>query len=127
MTKTRQLFLILVAAIFVAMAAQASANTAGHYGEKLQFTKGVKMTLPDFVLEYTGQHRQSSEKYPRGFLFYDFVASVEGGTVKFSWSSGTGDIGPVGFEIKQKRFSLELQRSDKLGPLKNDQLVVWKL
>jgi hypothetical protein len=113
--------------ISVALQACSAGDSSAAYGEKVKFTKGEKITFPDFVLEYSGQHRQSSEKYPRGFLFYDFVASAEGGPVKFSWSSGTGDIGPVGFEVKQKRFSLELKRSDKLGPLKDDQLVVWKL
>lgn len=127
MTKTRQVLLILAASVFVTIVAQARAETEGRYGEKLKFVKDAKIMFPDFALEYSGQHRTSSAKYPRGFLFYDFLATVEGGTAKFSWSSGTGDIGPVGFEINHKRFSLELKHSDKLGPLKDDQLVVWKL
>jgi hypothetical protein len=42
-----------------------------------------------------------------------------------SWSSGTGDIGPVQFEIDGKRFLLELRQSDKLGKLQGNELVIW--
>lgn len=117
---------MLLLVSFLLADAHASRVMDGRYGEKVKFTKGTKIVFPDFVLEYLGQRRESSQKYPRGFLFCDFAATVEGGSVKFSWSDGTGDIGPVAFEIIQKRFSLELKRSDKLGPLKDDQLVVWK-
>ena len=43
-----------------------------------------------------------------------------------SWSSGTGDIGPVEFEIGDKRFLLELRHSDELGKLNENELVIWK-
>jgi hypothetical protein len=99
----------------------------GRYGEKMKFAKRIRIAFPDFVLEYTGQRRETSEKYPRGFLFYDFKATLEGVSVPFSWSSGTGDIGPASFKVKESSFSLELKHSDKLGPLKEDELVVWKL
>lgn len=98
----------------------------GRYGEKMKFAKNIKIAFPDFVLEYVGQHLQSSEKYPRGFLIYDFKATCDGASVPFSWTSGTGDIGPAVFKVKESSFSLELKRSDKLGPLKEDELVVWK-
>ncbi len=75
--------------------AHADRTFDGRYGEKLKFAKNVKIAFPDFTLEYTGQRRETSEKYPRGFLFYDFKATFEGGSVPFSWSSGTGDIGPA--------------------------------
>jgi hypothetical protein len=41
-----------------------------------------------------------------------------------SWSSGTGDIGPALFRVGSKQFALELSRSDKLGPLKANELVI---
>jgi hypothetical protein len=106
--------------------AQADRTAEGRYGEKVKFAEHAKIAFPDFTLEYVGQHRESSPKYPRGFLFYDFVSKFKGGSVQFSWTSGTGDIGPAGFGINQTHFALELKRSDKLGPLKEDELVVWK-
>jgi hypothetical protein len=119
--------LIFLLGAFLLIDVHADRTFDGRYGEKMKFAKNVRIAFPDFVLEYTGQRRESSANYPRGFLFYDFAAKSEGGDVKVSWSSGTGDIGPVEFAINQKRFSLELKRSDKLGPLKEDELVVWKL
>jgi hypothetical protein len=119
--------LIFLLGPFLLIDVQADRVFDGRYGEKMKFAKHVKIEFPDFILEYVGQRRESSEKYPRGFLFYDFKATFEGGSVPVSSSSGTGDIGPVEFAINQKRFSLELKRSDKLGPLKEDELVVWKL
>ena len=99
---------------------------ASSYGEKVGFTKGAPLAFPDFSLEYVGQHRTSSEKYPRGFLFYDFKLRSKGAEKSISWSNGTGEIAPLDFEIDGKHFLLELQRSDKLGPLKENQLVIWK-
>src|ERR1700759_1524853 len=119
--------LVLLLGVAFLAAVKADRVFDGRYGEKMKFAKHVKIEFPDFILDYVGQRMESSEKYPRGFLFYDFAAGSKGVDVKFSWSSGTGDIGPVEFTIDQKRFSLELKRSDKLGPLKEDEFVVWKL
>src|SRR5689334_8085367 len=80
---------------------------ASSYGEKIAFTKGVALSLPDFTLEYVGQHRTSSEKYPRGFLIYDFKARVRNVEKSISWSNGTGEIAPLDFEIDGKHFLLE--------------------
>ncbi len=105
-----------------------AANPTGDYGRKANFAKGQKIAFPDFVLEYLGQHRQASPQYPRGFLFYDFVAKTANGSVPFSWTSGTGEIAPAAFSVTHTRsFALELKRSDKLGPLKENELVIWKI
>lgn len=115
----------LLGILFALQSCRANESTAA-YGRKVKFAKGDKIAFPDFVLEYVGQHRQNSPKYPRGFLFYDFAAKFGGAAAYFSWTSGTGDIGPAEFGVNQTRFALELKRSDKLGPLRDDELVVWK-
>jgi hypothetical protein len=43
-----------------------------------------------------------------------------------SWSSGTGDIAPVEFEIGGKHYQLELRHSEKLGKLQDNELVIWQ-
>jgi len=43
-----------------------------------------------------------------------------------SWTSGTGLIGPMDFEIGGKHYQLELRHSDKLGKLNDDELVIWQ-
>ena len=98
----------------------------GRYGEKVKFTKGTKIVFPDFVLEYVGQRRESSQKYPQGFLFYDFAATAEGATRKILMEQRNPEIlGPPHSRSIRSASRSELKRSDKLGPLKDDQLVVW--
>ena len=43
-----------------------------------------------------------------------------------SWTTGTGVIDPTNFEIDGKHYQLELHRSDKLGKLKDNELVIWQ-
>jgi len=73
-----------------------------------------------------GEHCKTLPVYPRGFLYYDFKVS-KGKTEKVvSWTTGTGVIDPTDFEIDGKRYQLELRHSDKLGKLKENNLVVWQ-
>ena len=92
----------------------------------MKYGSGKKIEFPDFMIEYVGERRQSSPTYPRGFLYYDF--KVSGGKTKkiISWTAGTGDIGPVAFEVGGKRYQLELRHSDKLGKLNDNELVIWQ-
>jgi hypothetical protein len=75
-------------------------------------------------LTYAGDRRVVPKQFPRGFLYYDFRVTSAHGTQTISWSSGTGDIGPVLFQVDGQRYALELQISDKLGKLKENELVV---
>ena len=96
------------------------------YGARVKYRADEKIEFPDFTIEYIGERRQSAPAYPRGFLYYDFKVRTATIEKVVSWSSGTGDIGPVEFEIGGKRFLLELRASDKLGKLKENELVIWK-
>jgi hypothetical protein len=94
------------------------------YGTRVKYQAGQKIEFPDFTVEYVGERRTSLPAYPRGFLYYDFKVRTANVEKVVSWSSGTGDIAPVDFEIGSKRFFLELRRSDKLGKLNKDELVI---
>jgi hypothetical protein len=94
------------------------------YGAKVSFTKTRRLNFPDFVLEYVGDRRVRSKHYPRGFLIRDFAVSAGSERITVTWSAGTGDIGPALFTIGGKDFGLELVRSDSLGRLKPNELVV---
>jgi hypothetical protein len=61
-----------------------------------------------------------------GFLYYDFKVSKGKAEKVVSWTTGTGVIDPTDFEIDGKRYLLELRRSDKLGKLKENELVIWQ-
>jgi len=96
------------------------------YGEKITFWQNQPIKFTDFNLTYTGERRVSSDKFPNGFLYQDFKAKTEKDEKTISWSSGTGDIAPIVFEIGGKNYELELRISDKLGKLAENELVVWK-
>jgi hypothetical protein len=95
------------------------------YGTCVKCRVGQKIEFPDFTVQYVGERRQSAQAYPRGFLYYDFKVRTANIEKVVSWSSGTGDIGPVEFEIGSKHYQLELRHSDKLGKLNDNELVIW--
>jgi hypothetical protein len=96
------------------------------YGTRVKYGTGKKIEFPDFTIEYVGERRTTSPVYPRGFLYYDFKVS-KGKTEKtVSWTSGTGLIGPMQFEIAGKHYQLELRHSNKLGNLNDNELVIWQ-
>jgi len=98
----------------------------GSDGTRVKYRLGEKIEFPDFTIQYVGEHRNTLPVYPRGFLYYDFKVS-KGKTEKVvSWTTGTGLIDPTDFEIDGKHYQLELRHSDKLGKLKENDLVVWQ-
>lgn len=94
------------------------------YGSKVRFKAGSTLRFPDFELTYTGKRRVVPPQYPRGWWIYDFTVRNKGDEKTVSWSAGTGDIGPTRFQINGHTFQIELSRSDKIGPLREDELVV---
>lgn len=102
----------------------AFAACAADLGAKVAYKKDTPIQFPAFTLTYVGDRRVAPEKLPRGFLYYDFRVTSARGTQTVSWTSGTGDIGPVLFRVGNEGFTLELQISDKLGKLKENELVV---
>ena len=120
---TSRLFVFgLLLGVFAAACAPES--RAAEYGAKVAFKKGTAVTFPDFGLTYLGERQVTSKVFPRGFTYHDFQVGNGSDVQKVSWSSGTGDIGPTLFKVGGKQFALELSRSDKLGPLKSNELVV---
>ena len=101
-------------------------NSSANFGEKIKFSPNAPIKFEDFDLTYTGERRVSSDKFPRGFLYHDFKIKTASEEQTISWTSGTGDIAPVSFQIGGKKYELELSRSDKLGKLADNELVVWK-
>jgi len=117
-SRTAGVFLL---AIFVAFAAGAA-----DFGAKVAYKKDTPVQFATFALTYLGERRVVTEKFPPGMTFYDFRLTSTKGTQTVSWSAGTGDIGPTIFHVGSEQFALELKRSDKLGKLKENELVVSK-
>ena len=96
------------------------------YGARVKYRTGEKIEFPDFTIEYVGERRKSLPVYPRGFLYYDFKVSKANTEKMVSWTTGTGVIDPLDFDIDGKHYQLELRHSDKLGKLKDNELVIWQ-
>ena len=126
--KSNSAFIFLFSGLFALVGpvrcGQAASEQKASYGTRVKYQAGEKIEFPDFTVEYVGERRTSLPVYPRGFLYYAFKVRTANIERVVSWSSGTGDIGPVEFEIGSKRFLLELRRSDKLGKLNKDELVI---
>jgi hypothetical protein len=96
------------------------------YGMRVKYKAGQKIDFPDFTVEYLGERRKTLPVYPRGFLYYDFKITRGKADKVVSWTTGTGIIDPTDFEFDGKRYHLELRRSEKLGELKDNELVIWQ-
>jgi hypothetical protein len=103
-----------------------SSDTAA-YGSKVKFSAGHALRFPDFELIYIGKRHVTPPPYPRGWWMHDFKVRSKGGEQTVSWSAGTGDIGPTRFKVNGAAFQIELSRSDKLGLLREDEMVVSSL
>jgi hypothetical protein len=102
------------------------AEQTASYGTRVKYRAGQKIEFPDFRVEYLGERRKSLPVYPRGFLYYDFKISRGKAEKVVSWTTGTGIIDPADFEFDGKRYHIELRRSEKLGKLKDNELVIWQ-
>jgi hypothetical protein len=99
------------------------------YNSVTSFSEGKAIRFPDFTLTFLGIKDEKKE-LPNGslnFRFYEFrlTDGINEKTVR--WSSGTGDIAPVGFEFGSKDYQLELSYSEKLKKkLNENELVIVK-
>lgn len=106
---------------------KADSSELSRYDAKLSYEKGGALRFPDFEMTYAGKRHVIPPQYPRGWWVYDFVVRSKSGEQTVSWSAGTGDIGPTRFKVNGAEFQIELSRSDKLGVLRDGELVVSKV
>jgi hypothetical protein len=101
-------------------------NATFSYGETIPYQDQKPIPFPDFSLTYRGARHQTIAVYPRGFTYDDFDLQKGNHHQVISWTPGTGDIGPVQFEVEGQRYLLEIGVSEILGRLNNGKLVVWR-
>lgn len=112
-----------LSALVACSQAAGSSDTAA-YGSKVRFGLDRKLRFPDFEMIYLGKRHVTPPQYPRGWWIHDFKVRGKGNEQTVSWSAGTGDIGPNRFRVNGADFQIELSRSDKLGSLREDEMVV---
>ena len=112
------LLLVLVSGLSLAAGCAAFFVPAqADYGEEVAFAPGRAVQYPDFALEYVGQHRVTSDVYPRGFLYYDFLVSRDGMVQDVAWTDGTGEIGPVDFTFDGVAYTREMDEETEAPAL----------
>jgi hypothetical protein len=94
------------------------------YGSKVPFRADQALHFPDFEVTYMGKRHVTPPQYPRGWWVHDFKVRSNGNEQTVSWSVGTGDIGPVRFKVNGAEFQIELSLSDKLGHLREGEMVI---
>ena len=116
--------LVVHLSALAACSAAADSSNAAPYGSKVRFSSARTLRFPDFEMTYTGKRHVVPPQYPRGWWTYDFQVRGKADEQTISWSAGTGDIGPTRFVVNGTQFQIELSRSDKLGRLRDDEMVV---
>lgn len=97
---------------------------SARYGGKVSYREGKPIAFPDFTLTYQGKRRVVPPQYPRGWWVYDFVIRAGAGEQKIIWSAGTGLIDATDFSVGGKDFALELVHAQRVGKLRENELVV---
>jgi hypothetical protein len=119
---------LLLAHLFVSAGwSNAETPDAASYGAKVKFGVGRTLRFPDFDLAYVGKRHVAPTQYPRGWWVHDFKVRTKKDEQTVSWSAGTGDIAPVRFTVNGAECQLELSHSDKLGALREDEMVVSRV
>ena len=97
------------------------------YGHKFSYDRVKHFQFPDFKLQFIGT--KPGPFYPGSTAHrlgdcYEFRISRGKSEQKICWSEGTGDIGPVVFEVQGKCFWLERVESTQFGRMGDTEAVV---
>jgi hypothetical protein len=117
---------LLSAQIIILTACSATLDSSDTiaYGSKVRFRVDRAMRFRDFEMTYMGKRHVTPPQYPRGWWIHDFKVRSKENEQTVSWSTGTGDIGPVNFKVGGASFQIELSHSNKLGQLHEDEMVI---
>src|SRR3990167_3645341 len=102
----------------------AHAVTNGRYGERNAYVLNRPIQYPDFEVIYSGKNTPSHPSVSMGDVYEFTIIPLQGMQLGVFWSAGTGDIGPALFKVNNQCFALEMQRSDTLGRLNDNELVI---
>ncbi len=96
------------------------------YGAKVEAPRKVPIHFADFDLTYLGERTVPVPVYARGyFVYHDFRVTHGAESFDISWTSGTGAIAPVRFNVAGRRFLLERGCAERFGcSLKPNEVVI---
>src|SRR5437762_11661063 len=79
----------------------------GRYGKPVTFSKDKPVSFPDFDIVYTGESSKTST-FPNGnsftFKYQNFTVFKGSDTKLVQWTTGTGIIEPIAFELGGAKY-----------------------
>ena len=105
-------------------------NNIAEYDNIVKFDNDVPIKFPDFEMTYVGERKDTSI-FPNGstftFTYNVFKLKNDIKSDSVTWTSGTGEIGPIYFEFSGSKYSIELKYWEKQKKkLDEDELVITK-
>ncbi len=122
---------LILLAIMISFIGANCGDKDGKYGAVVSFSKDDTVKFPDFALVFTGESDKTSY-FDNGnkftFHYYNFNASSGAESKVVQWSSGTGEIGPMPFEIGGNKYTIELKYAEGMKrKLDSNELVITRL
>ncbi|MBI2414773.1 hypothetical protein HYV31_02975 [candidate division WWE3 bacterium] len=66
------------------------------------------VVFPDFTIEYLGEREVEIPKFVhKHFIYRDYKITFEGKEQNLSWTSGTGLLAPLKFDVLDKHFTFQ--------------------
>ena len=124
-------FLIFLLFWFATVPSLVIAETRdARYGRWETYSSTNVLKYPDFELRFIGSERgplfPGSTTHRMGDI-YKFRITTKEAQQDVSWSSGTGDIGPISFEIGGESYILEMVHSVIFdGFVSRDKVMLWR-
>lgn len=119
---------VLICSVFSSCGSlKASSGNSNQYGKKVYYQDHSPKQYPDFTIKFIGERVEDSPRANFKFTFYDFEVAKGNEKKIVSWSSGTGDIGPLYFNVGGKEYAMEISLSEAYKGFMNDgEMVIWK-
>jgi hypothetical protein len=101
-------------------------DLTGTYGAKVKYVEGEKVKFPDFNLKYMGTSQEKDKNFPSGVTVHNFRVRKDTERRTIGWVAANKPE-PLKFKFQDVDYSLERVKSQKLGKLADDEVVIWKL
>lgn len=116
----------IITTLLTFLSVTSASAEAGQYGNKVRFERGRSLSFPDFFIIYEGKDHKALDQH-HSFILQTFKVQNTDHTITITSSQfDLGHYPATTFTMDKCTYSLELRKSEKLGNLEDNELVVWK-
>lgn len=83
------------------------------YGQVIKYSKNKPIIYPDFKLTFKGEEEVKIKGTNLIFTYYNFELETVQEKKTISWTSGTGVIDPLLFEVAGKKYFIEMKITER--------------